>query len=151
MCRSSRLVTDRRLPAQNGHPKLWDVRHSVMWRIGARHSWSDPLRHFHQNSFREPAARSSGISPPFFVGCHRRRLSGKSFNLLPPIGTLSVERFFRMTTLLGTSIIIRQPRIAVHGADLRKRLTFLAPRSTMQSSVRLRLCHAPPHRPIRVI
>jgi hypothetical protein len=44
----------------------------------ARHSWSEPRGHFHQTWRPDPAEQSSGVSLPFFVGCHSAASSGCS-------------------------------------------------------------------------
>jgi hypothetical protein len=70
---ASALVEDTRRARQKGQ-----VPSSARRACGeARHSCSGFTRHRHQTPLAEPAGTCSGVSAPFFVGCHWRARSGR--------------------------------------------------------------------------
>ena len=59
-------------PAQTGH------RQFALVRVETEVCQACPLPHCHQTRFSEPANTCSGVSAPFFVGCHSAASSGYS-------------------------------------------------------------------------
>src|SRR5687768_3480178 len=48
----------------------------VLWTTLVAHAWSALDEHLHQTRRLEPATTKSGVSPPFFVGCHCAAIAG---------------------------------------------------------------------------
>ncbi len=71
-CAATLLVTEARMPAQNGQPRRPWARLAFPRTSGeVCHSWSGPSAQRHHTGSGDPPRIWSGVRPPLRVGCHR--------------------------------------------------------------------------------